>query len=96
LNAENRSLLLHRIPLDKEVVVWTTSGHEECYRFASEICGFMTDAGYRVFGGAPMPQMFIPQLGGVRVRIGERAEIDVGLMTESENARGSAGVKMAI
>jgi hypothetical protein len=99
LGPEARTHILETVPTTKEVVVWTTMGHEESLKLATEIFNFMKEAGYRLFGGAPMPQMFIPQLFGLRIRQEkERTEIDVGLMDGSETptTKSPAGTRMTI
>jgi hypothetical protein len=85
-----RKELLQNTPRNKEIVIWATMGSEEAYKLASEIFQFMKGAGYTLFGDGPFPQIFVPALYGMRVRLNERTEIDVGLMDESEKASGRA------
>ncbi|UZE51147.1 hypothetical protein ONR75_11320 [Rhodopseudomonas sp. P2A-2r] len=98
MGAEHRNQLIREVPREKEVVIWATSGHEESHNFASEIFNFMKASGYSLYGEGPMPQMFIPQLLGVRIRVEKRAEIDVGLMSESDKRAATAptGIKMTL
>ena len=90
--------LLREVPIEKEVVVYSTVGHEESFNLACEIYSFMKVSGYRLFGGGPMPQIFFPQLLGMQILVDERAEISVGLMSENDRrpATPSAGIKMTI
>lgn len=71
-------------------------GHEESLELATEIFHFMKEAGYRLFGEAPMPQMFFPQLFGLHIKLEDRTEILVGFMDGSKTPEKPAGIRMTL